>query len=477
MYDLAIVGAGFGGLGMALRAAELGLKTIVLESLNYPGGCASTHTRRGAAFESGATLFSGLGPEGHFTRTLAAHGLELPVEWLDPVLHVRAPGLTFDVPRDRAAFVRAAMALEPAYAREVEAFFAVQARLADPLWRLFDDPALLPPFGSARALMTHASRALQYAPLLPWIGKPLAELLESQGLGGAHRLRHYVDALCQISVQAVAAEAESPFALATLDYPFRGTGHVEGGIGTLARALVQAFERAGGTLRYTSRVDRVERDLQGFVLHGRRGEVRAARLACNLLPAAAARLSGESRVLRELDAAVRTGWGAVMQYRRVRGEGLLSEGAHHVDLTNDLQAPLSAGNHVFCSVGAPDAEGLRSVTLSTHVNAAAYARQDAAGVASAVQATIDATVRDRYPALAAATERNAPASPRTFERFVGRRWVGGIPRRAGLHHYAQLWPVEYAPRAWLIGDTVFPGQSTLAAALGGHRAAEAAARS
>jgi len=72
-----------------------------------------------------------------------------------------------------------------------------------------------------------------------------------------------------------------------------------------------------------------------------------------------------------------------------------------------------------------------------------------------------------------------PGSPRTFQRFTRRTggYVGGIPRRAGLHHYAQLTPVQPAERLWLVGDSVFPGQSILAAALGGVRVAEAVERS
>ena len=59
-YDAIVIGAGFGGLGAALTLAESGLKVGLLEALNYPGGCASTFKRRGYAFESGATLFSGV---------------------------------------------------------------------------------------------------------------------------------------------------------------------------------------------------------------------------------------------------------------------------------------------------------------------------------------------------------------------------------------------------------------------------------
>jgi phytoene dehydrogenase-like protein len=49
--------------------------------------------------------------------------------------------------------------------------------------------------------------------------------------------------------------------------------------------------------------------------------------------------------------------------------------------------------------------------------------------------------------------------------------VGGVPRRAGLHNYEGIWPAPVAPGLYLVGDSVFPGQSTLATAIGGQRVA------
>ena len=70
------------------------------------------------------------------------------------------------------------------------------------------------------------------------------------------------------------------------------------------------------------------------------------------------------------------------------------------------------------------------------------------------------------------------ASPRTFERWTRRPlgFVGGVPRRAGLRQYARLAPPQPADGLHLVGDSFFPGQSTLATALGGYKLAERLAR-
>ncbi len=476
--DVAVVGAGFGGLGAALRAAELGHSVALFETLAYPGGCASTFKRGGAHFEAGATLFAGLSEQGFLRRALLAHGFSLPVRLLDPVLHVRTPDFVLDVPADRDAFVERWVELEPHHAASVRRFFATQRELAQALWAIFENPALLLPF-DPRALLVHLKSAMGYAPLLRWIGRPLGAMLDAYGLRGARRLRSYLDSLCQITVQTTADEAETAFALAAIDYPFRATGHVEGGIGTLAQMMVDASLHAGAEVRFTDRVHAVRREGTGYRIQSRRGETFARHLVLDVLPSAAAGLFSiplaEHRELARLDAAIRTGWGAAMLYRIVRDDGLLSPHAHHVDLTSTPGAAPISGHHVFCSVSGADENragkpGLRTLTASTHV------RIPMTGEAVAeVQARMRQTIEAGYPALARATVREMTASPRTFARFVGRPegYVGGVPRRAGLHNYRALSPRPVLEGAWLVGDTSFPGQSVLAATLGGWKTAEA----
>ena len=76
-------------------------------------------------------------------------------------------------------------------------------------------------------------------------------------------------------------------------------------------------------------------------------------------------------------------------------------------------------------------------------------------------------------------EHELSASPRTFARFVGRPsgTVEGLPRRVGMSSYAGIGPSQVLDGIWLIGDSVFPGQSALATAIGGVRTASDVRRS
>ncbi|AKQ67348.1 Neurosporene desaturase [Myxococcus hansupus] len=483
-YDAVVVGAGFGGLATALELSRQGARVALCESLNYPGGCASTFQRGGYAFEAGATLFSGFEPHQLFGRWIRELSLPVTVDWLDPVVELRTPTSRLAVHRDRARFIDSLCALPGAPAPAVRRLFALQSQVAGALWPLFDDPTLLPPL-NVKALLRHAGRALHYPPLLRWLGRPLGAVLEHLGLTGFAPLRTYLDALCQITVQCSAAEAEAPFALAAMDYYWRGTGHVRGGIGQLAKALTGAVEAHGGTVLLANRVKAVTAIPGGWRVEARRGELQARHVVTNVLPRGLSRLLGASLEsmprMDTLSRSVESGWGAAMRYLVVRTPGDADGSAHHLELVDDVSAPFIEGNHLFMSIsGEADAgrapPGHRTVTVSTHVpltTLASLPEAEQRAYVERVQARMDQGLRKLAPEWLEGLVQALPASPRTYQRFTQRDGgaVGGVPRRAGLANYRHLGPLQVREGLWLVGDSVFPGQSTLATAVGGVRTA------
>lgn len=479
-FDVAVIGAGFGGLGAALTLAEGGARVCLLEQLSYPGGCASTFRRQGYRFEAGATLFSGFDPGQLFHQWMERHQLPVSIDFIDPLVELRTPGFNLDITRDREALLSQLEALgAPAGLRP---FFAYQRRVADALWTLFDDPALLPPFG-LRGLLRHAGRLPSYVPLLAAVGRSLTGVLRRFGLADFEPLRTYLNALCQITVQCGVDEVEAPFALATMDYYYRGTGHVRGGIGALAEALVGGVRRAGGEVRMADRVKRLHREGDMWRVETRKGVVEAPRVVANLIPQAVLRILGQSVPRLERRAAqVARGWGAAMLYLVAEAPPEAGPDAHHLELVPDPTQPFSEGHHLFCSIsGAQDEgrapDGLRTLTVSTHVAMPAFTAlgDEERGLhMAAVQDRMRAGLAELAPEWWSRVRFDMTGSPRTFERFTGRDGghVGGIPRRRGLHHYLDLVPAPALPGLYLVGDSVFPGQSTLATAAGGLKVAE-----
>lgn len=145
-----------------------------------------------------------------------------------------------------------------------------------------------------------------------------------------------------------------------------------------------------------------------------------------------------------------------------------------------LREPLGEGNTAFLSLSpawdtqrAP--QGQRVITLSTHTrlddwwhlfehDRTAYDQRKQAYCNQMVAAaeTVLPTLRD-------AAHLIMPGTPVTFQRFTNRvaGWVGGFPQT----DLFRAWGPRLRPNLWLVGDTIFPGQSTAAVAMGGLRVA------
>lgn len=485
-YDVAVIGSGFGGLGAALSLAERGYRVAIFETLKYPGGCAGTFTRKSYRFEAGATLSSGFGERQLFRQWIDRYQLGIDLEYLSPAIHFRAPELSLDIPSDHQGLVDLFAQLPDAPSKAIRAFFAHQKRVSDSLWRLFDDPELLPPW-NARSLMKLAARSPSYLPMLRDVNRSLLTVLARYGLDRFQPLKLYLDALCQITVQGSAAEVEAPFALSTMDYYGRGTAHVVGGIGKLAEGLCEGIERLGGDVRLLDQVREARAlDEGGFEITSRKGVSRARFVISNLLPAVTERLFPHQDRWPDwsgrLQRAVEDGWSAGMLYLVAESPEAASGEAEHWQLVHDADKPMREGNHIFCSISsereldrAP--AGSRTLTVSTHIPAAEMRKRnprEQGRYVKMIQRQMRETLSVRCPEWSDGVYFGMTASPRTFERFTGRPegLVGGAPRKRGWRHYLDLGPRQLMPGLYLVGDSVFPGQSTLATATGGARVAE-----
>lgn len=476
--DVVVIGGGFGGLGAALGCAEAGARVVLLERVGYLGGCASSFTRRGVRYDAGATVLAGLGEGQLFRRIVERYELPLALDVVDPALELRWGEAPLRVPGSREGLLQELSCLPGAPVRALSGALGEQGRRADALWAFFDDPSLLPPW-RAGVLPRLIARVPSLLPLAPWVGRPLLDWVRWHGLEGFLPFRRLLQSLCQITVQVPLEEAETTFGLAAVDFLFRGVRSIRGGVGTLAEALGQSIASRGGEVRTSCRAKSLRRAPGGWVVETRNGAVFARNVVANLVPRALGALLGERDLegrLARLSSRVEGGYGAVMSYRQLSGEGLPPQ-AHHLDLVADPSAPYVDGNHVFCSISEPGPDGIRTLTASTHIRLGRDVASHQSEV-ERVQANLDATIALRAPEISLATLDAFTASPRTFERFTGRTGglVGGVPRRAGLSSYQELLVRPLQPGLWLAGDSLLFGQSTIAAFVGGLRTSAALLR-
>ena len=477
-----VIGAGVGGLTVGALLAKAGLSVTVLEASENLGGCASTFEVDGFRFDVGATVAGGFAPDGPMTRLAQWLDLCWDAHPVEPVMVVHLPdGFSIirwsDSERWRRERLRA-------FGEIVEPFWRWQERAAEVLWSLAVQlPPWLPQtshevFSLLRSLFTTLATYPSSLRLLPDAFRTVAAHLPK----GSSRLRQFVDAQLLIAAQCTSERANALYGAAALDLPRRGVVHLRGGMGTLAETLADAIHRNSGIVLRNCPVNRI------IVCEGKPIGVEtkdcdflpANIVVANVTPYSLAQLLGEAapKWLRRTPPYPDDGWGAFTLYLGVDEEIFPSDFAtHHQILCSET---LAEGNSVFLSVSpewdatrAP--KGFRALTLSTHTRLPQWWQAWQDGKATYERLKAEYTERmlkaaERLlPSLRDAIRINLPGTPLTFQRYTLRPfgWVGGFPQTSLFRNVRP----RIADGIWLVGDSVFPGQSTAAVAIAGMRVA------
>jgi C-3',4' desaturase CrtD len=481
-YDVAVVGGGVAGLTAGALLSKRGLRTVVLERHNVPGGCASFYQRAGYRFDVGATLVSGFGPRGAHRSVNEELGLDVSAERLEPAMLVHLP----DVTVARYGDERWAQERVRVFGRAAEPFWRGQERWADCAWDLAASfPPLPADARSARALCS--ALRLPQLKLLTALGRTLASTFPR---GAERRLRTFVDAQLLITAQADAAQTDLLYGATALDLAREGTYHLPDGVATIALALARAVRRYGGEVKYRCEAVAIETE---------RGRARGVRLSDGTRIAAGrivAALPAQNvlRLCPELGPAYRARlaalpqrWGAFTLYCGLPAGSVAGEAPLHHQLVASYDEPLGEGNSVFLSFSGPNERsrargGGRAATLSTHTDVARWERAARDGSLPRLRAAyverLTRALERVVPGARSRAEVFEAATPLTFERYTGRLrgLVGGLPQTAAGANVRALSHRTPVRGLFLCGDTAFPGQSTVGATLSGYNAARAAGR-
>jgi C-3',4' desaturase CrtD len=488
-----VIGAGIGGLTTAALLVHAGHQVTVLEAHIYPGGCAGSFYHQGYRFDAGATLVGGFQPGGPHARLAEILNLEWPVEPIDPAWVVHMPERTITQWHDRERWRAEWQTQFPRSA----AFWKRQEQLAQAAWGITANGPFPWPPASARDLVRIA-RALRPDLLrnLPYTFSSVADLLPANP---EPDLTAFLDAQLIISAQTTTRRANALYGSAALDLPRQGVNHVKGGIGGISAALCDYIVRNGGKVMYRQKVEQVlTRGGKAVAVRTNKGlGLTCDRVVANTTPASLAGLLGENAPNRLVSEALthREGWGAFVLYLGLADLELhdQSSGICHHQVIVDPALPPGEGNTVFISLSKPDdphraPPGLRAATLSTHTTVgkwwqAAYPdRANPLGTLGDTHgpdyAVLEASYTERVltaaeralPGLRGAIRLCLPGSPTTFERYTHRPlgMVGGYAQTSIFRTRGPRTPI---PNLWLVGDSVFPGQSTAAVTIGAMRTA------
>jgi C-3',4' desaturase CrtD len=482
-HRVVVIGAGVGGLTAAALLARNGAAVTVLEAHIYPGGCAGTFYHRGYRFDAGATLAGGYAPGAPMDRLAAELAITWPARPAEPAMVVHL-GEEVSITR-WGNTARWESERRASFGPASEPFWRWQERTADVLWKMVDELPAWPP-QTLRDVARLSRLAGRYKPRqLMSLASEVPRRVKDHLPAGDVRLRRFVDAQLLIAAQATSERVTALYGAACLDLPRRGVVHLDGGMGAVAETLAGAVRRYGGTVRYRQEVTRIVlENRKPIAVETRGGESYPAQVViANLPPSNVAALWGEQapRSLsrwRNREPWPQDGWGAFMLYVGLREAPEYQDLPLHHQVVGD--GKLAEGHSAFISLSpAGDASrapaGYRAVTLSTHTAPGPWWELHEhdrpaydARVATYTERLL-ASAEAAVPGFRERAELILPGTPVTFQRYTRRHggWVGGYPQT----HLLRAGGPRVAPGVWLVGDSIFPGQSTAAVALGGIRVA------
>lgn len=256
-----VIGAGFGGIALAIRLQAAGVRTTLVEARDKPGGRAYVYEDEGFTFDAGPTVITDPSAlEELFAlagRKLSDYVELLPV---DPFYRLCwEDGTFFDYSNDQDALDRQIQARNPADVTGYRRFLAYSQAVFDEGYLKLGSV----PFLSFRSMVQVGP---QLGKLQAWrsVHSMVSRFIEDE------RLRE-VFSFHSLLVGGNPFATSSIYTLIHALERRWGVWFPRGGTGALVRGLVRLFEDIGGSVRLNAPVERIELNAQrasGVTLRG-----------------------------------------------------------------------------------------------------------------------------------------------------------------------------------------------------------------
>ncbi|CAL74589.1 Putative phytoene dehydrogenase and related proteins; putative membrane protein [Bradyrhizobium sp. ORS 278] len=284
--DVAVIGAGIGGLTAAALLAESGLKVKVFDHHVVPGGFCHSYLRKAHhdnkpvlyRFDAGPHDFSGVWPGGPVDSVLHRLGVADRIEWKRVTHSYRLAGRSIDVPEDWRAYVRLLSEMFPASADGLVKLFDTIHAIFESMYATGEGRSGIP--GMPDTIEELLAFPRKHPQAFRWMNKPFDELV------AAHvsdpELIAYLNAL-----SGYLGDRSETLSCAQMvpifGYYFKGGFYPVGGSGHLADVLTDAITARGGEVVLKSKVARilVEQDRAAGVELGNGRKIRAHAVVSN----------------------------------------------------------------------------------------------------------------------------------------------------------------------------------------------------
>jgi phytoene desaturase len=326
MTKAVVIGAGFGGLALAIRLQAAGIETSVIEARDRPGGRAYVWEKDGFTFDAGPTVVTDPDCLDQLWR-LAGHDMRDDVTLLPvmPFYRLHWPdGTSFDYSNDEAQLRTEIAKLEPLDLPGYQRFLDYSAGVYTEGYEKLGHVAFL----DFKSMLTAAPSLAKYQ---AWrsVYDMVSTFVRNEKLREAlsfHSLLVGGNPMTTSAIYALIHKLEKD----------GGVWFAKGGTNALIRGMVALFERIGGTIVLGDPVDRIEtvgdRATGVTTKSGRRFEADTVASNADLMHSYRDLLAGHKRGPRRAQALARKRWSPSLFLVHFGIEGTWPGIPHHMIL-------------------------------------------------------------------------------------------------------------------------------------------------
>jgi phytoene dehydrogenase-like protein len=236
-YDVVVIGSGAGGLTAALALAQAGMKTLVLEQHELPGGWCHTFTLEGYRFSPGVHYMGKLDEGGSLRRIYQGLGVSKDLVFCeinpDGYDHIFVGDERFDIPKGKQAFIDRLKQRFPNQARGIDGYF----KAIEDYYTAFNSFSLLKLLTVLRWSFRTGKDLVEH-----FISDPVLQAI-LYGQAGDHGMPP--------------SQVSAPMQMGITYHYFDGAYFPLGGGGALPKAFIKAIKAAGGEIRLQTPVEKI----------------------------------------------------------------------------------------------------------------------------------------------------------------------------------------------------------------------------